>query len=106
MCWFGFVSYVCHVLVLFCILYLSDFVWVCDLDIDGDGVPNSLETAVGTNPNNANDAAAAAQAVIDAVANGGTGEVEEIQIPMIGGFGLLALGLSVIGLGALKTRRR
>lgn len=79
---------------------------VCDLDIDGDGVPNALETAVGTNPNNANDAAAAAQAVIDGFENGGTGDVEEIQIPMVGGFGLLALGLSMLGLGALRVRKK
>ena len=76
------------------------------MDIDGDGVPNSLETAVGTNPNNANDAAAAAQAVIDGFENGGTGDVEEIQIPMVGGFGLLALGLSMLGLGALRVRKK
>ncbi|MDG1938162.1 MAG: thrombospondin type 3 repeat-containing protein, partial [Pseudomonadales bacterium] len=79
---------------------------VCDLDIDGDGVPNAIETAVGTNPNNANDAAVAAQAVIDALESGGGGDVEEIQIPMVGGFGLLALGLSMLGLGALRIRRK
>ncbi|MBT5922816.1 MAG: hypothetical protein HOH29_03700 [Cellvibrionales bacterium] len=79
---------------------------VCDLDIDGDGVPNAIELAVGTNPSNANDAAQAAQAVIDGLNNGGTGDVEEVQIPMIGGAGLLVLGLSMLGMGALRARKK
>lgn len=75
---------------------------VCDSDIDGDGVANDIETTLGFDPEDASDGEAAAAAALDA-ANGGGGE--PVQIPMVGGLGLLALGLSMLGLGVLRKRK-
>jgi len=77
---------------------------VCDLDIDGDGIDNLSEASLGTNPyNNDSDD--------DGLLDGNDPEPlvpqsEGVDIPAIGGIGLLALGLSMLGLGAVRMRRQ
>ena len=68
----------------------------CDLDVDGDLILDSLEVAAGTDPKNPNDG----QTSIDLIL--GLGK----QVPAMGGIGLLALGLSMLGLGAVRLRRK
>ncbi len=76
---------------------------VCDFDIDGDGIDNSTEIYLGTNPyNNDSDS--------DGLFDGNDPEplVPQpggIDVPAMGGIGLLALGLSILGLGAVRLRK-
>ena len=72
----------------------------CDTDIDGDGVFNTIEAAYGTNPNDPTDGDAAELAAIES----STGATK--NVPAMGGIGLLALGLSMLGLGAVRSRQR
>jgi len=85
---------------------------VCDSDIDGDGVSNDIELALNAagadpafDPYDPTDGVAAAAAALELLENGGGGG-EPVQIPMVGGLGMLALGLSMLGLGALRVRRK
>ena len=55
---------------------------------------------VGTDPNDASDA----QEALSRGQNLMT--AEEVQIPAMGGIGLLALGLSMLGLGAVRLRKK
>ncbi|MDG2471945.1 MAG: thrombospondin type 3 repeat-containing protein [Pseudomonadales bacterium] len=68
----------------------------CDLDVDGDLILDSVEVAAGTDPNDPND---------------GPEEITETlginkNVPAMGGIGLLALGLSMLGLGAVRLRKK
>ena len=56
-------------------------------------------------PYDPTDGVAAAAAALELLENGGGGG-EPVQIPMVGGLGMLALGLSMLGLGALRVRRK
>jgi len=42
----------------------------------------------------------------DATLTGGLAYQREVQVPAMGGIGLLALGLSMLGLGAVRMRKR
>jgi len=72
----------------------------CDLDIDGDLIRNSIETAYGTNPNDPSDGDQAELAAIESSTD------PTKNVPAMGGIGLLALGLSMLGLGAVRLRRK
>jgi len=68
----------------------------CDLDVDGDLILDSVEVAAGTDPNDPNE---------------GPQEITETlgvnkNVPAMSGIGLLALGLSMLGLGAVRLRRK
>ena len=68
----------------------------CDLDVDGDLILDSVEVAAGTDPNDPNE---------------GPQEITETlgvnkNVPAMGGIGLLALGLSMLGLGAVRLRKK
>jgi len=69
-------------------------------DSDSDGISDWIELLVGTNPNDASDAGDALTKGQDLI------NIEEIEIPAMGGIGLLALGLSMLGLGAVRLRRK
>ena len=71
----------------------------CDLDIDGDLIRNSIETAAGMNPNDPSDGNQAELSALEAL---GINK----QVPAMGGIGLLALGLSMLGLGAVRMRKK
>ena len=73
---------------------------VCDSDIDGDTVSNNIEIAYGSDPNNPNDGVGIEAIIINA--SSGTNK----QVPAMSGIGLLALGLSMLGLGAVRSRGR
>ncbi|MDB2409674.1 thrombospondin type 3 repeat-containing protein [Pseudomonadales bacterium] len=84
---------------------------VCDPDIDGDGVRNDIELALNAagadpafDPYDPTDGEAAAAAALVLLESGGGGE--PVQVPMVGGLGMLALGLSMLGLGVLRVRRK
>ena len=66
----------------------------CDADIDGDGVLNNIETALGFDPADASDGAAAAAAALEAINNGGSDEA--VSVPAMGIFSLIALALSIL----------
>ena len=73
-------------------------------DFDNDGIDNSTEVSLGTDPyNNDTDD--------DGLLDGSDPEPlvpqsVEIEIPAMGSIGLLALGLSMLGLGAVKLRKK
>ena len=75
-----------------------------DADPDNDGIKNSNELLIGTDPyNNDTDG--------DGLLDGDDPSPLEpepitIEIPFMGGIGLLALGLSMLGLGAVRLRRK
>ena len=71
----------------------------CDRDSDNDGVFNTIEIAAGTNPLDSSDANEAEQTALEAL---GINK----QVPAMGGIGLLALGLSILGLGAVRLRKK
>ena len=71
----------------------------CDIDIDGDSIRNTIEVAAGMNPNDPSDGD---QAELNALEALGINK----QVPAMGGIGLLALGLSMLGLGAIRMRKR
>ena len=68
-------------------------------DSDLDGIIDSIETAAGTNPNDSSDGDQAELSALEAL---GINK----QVPAMGGVGLLALGLSMLGLGAVRLRRK
>ena len=71
----------------------------CDSDIDGDGFENEIELAAGGDANNASDYSDVKENILAALnANK--------HVPAIGGIGLLALGLSMLGLGAVRLRKK
>ena len=72
----------------------------CDLDIDGDLIRNSIETAYGTNPNDPSDGDAAELAAIESSTE------PSKNVPAMGGIGLLALGLAMLGLGTVRLRKK
>ena len=69
---------------------------VCDLDVDGDLILDSVEVVAGTDPNDHDDGP---QAITEAL---GVNK----NVPAMGGIGLLALGLSMLGLGAVRMRKK
>ena len=71
----------------------------CDIDIDGDSIRNTIEAAAGMNPNDPTDGD---QAELNA------GEALGInkQVPAMGGIGVLALGLAMLGLGTVRLRKK
>ncbi|MDG2473533.1 MAG: thrombospondin type 3 repeat-containing protein [Pseudomonadales bacterium] len=71
----------------------------CDLDVDGDSVIDTLEVAAGTDPNDPSDGNQAELSALEAL---GINK----QVPAMGGIGLLALGLSMLGLGAVRLRKK
>ncbi|MEE3240971.1 MAG: hypothetical protein VX231_08405 [Pseudomonadota bacterium] len=72
---------------------------VCDSDIDGDTVSNDIEIAYGGDPNDPSDGGNIKASVISA--SSGINK----QVPAMGGIGFLALGLSMLGLGAVRLRK-
>ena len=68
----------------------------CDSDKDGDDIRDDFEQALGGDTTDPNDA----QTSIDLIL--GLGK----QVPAMGGIGLLTLGLSMLGLGAVRMRRK
>ena len=68
----------------------------CDSDKDGDDIRDDFEEALGGDPANPNDAKTSIDLIL------GLGK----QVPAMGGIGLLALGLSMLGLGAVRMRRK
>ena len=71
----------------------------CDLDVDGDSIIDTLEVAAGTDPNDPSDGDQAELSALEAL---GINK----QVPAMGGIGLLALSLSMLGLGAVRLRRK
>ena len=71
----------------------------CDRDIDGDGVFNTIENAFGTNPLDPSDGGEAELKALEASL------LDEVVVPAMGGIGLLVLGLSMLGLGAVRLRK-
>ena len=65
-------------------------------DADGDTVDNSID--------NCPDVANSDQADRDSNSIGNACDVAAVEIPMIGGFGIFVLGLSMLGLGAYRVR--
>ena len=63
-------------------------------DADNDGVPDDIETAAGDDTTTST-----LQSVIDALS-------VNKNVPAMGGIGLLALGLSMLGLGAVRLRSK
>ena len=69
----------------------------CDRDIDGDGVFNTIENAFGTDPFDPSDGGEAELKALEASL------LDEVVVPAMGWFGLLALGLSMLGVGVLRS---
>ena len=66
-------------------------------DADNDGIIDSIETAAGTSNSDPSDGDQAELSALEAL---GINK----QVPAMGGIGLLALGLSMLGLGAIRIR--
>ena len=80
-------------------LNIEVFALSAPADSDSDGVSDWIEIMVGTNPNDASDAQEALSRGQNLV------NAEEVQIPAMGGIGMLALSLSILGLGAVRLRK-
>ena len=68
-------------------------------DADNDGIIDSIETAAGTSNSDPSDGDQAELSALEAL---GINK----QVPAMGGIGLLALGLSMLGLGAIRMKRK
>ena len=69
-------------------------------DTDEDGISDALEIVLGGDPNDANDSGLLNQIkdyVVDSIGK---------SVPAMSGIGLLALGLSMLGLGAVRLRKK
>lgn len=75
----------------------------CDADRDGDGILNTVEIAVGTNPDDNTDGDAAELLVLQTLNGDGSGGA--VSVPAMGGFGLIALALSMLGFGVYGRRK-
>ncbi len=75
--------------------------WPCDDDRDGDGILNDIESIFGGNPDDPSDYN---DVLTDIESMGLSLNIDEVSIPAMGGIGLLALGLSMLGLGAVRLR--
>lgn len=72
---------------------------LCDIDIDGDSIRNTIEVLHGTDPNDPSDGDMAEVIIL-------ASSVElSKNVPAMGGAGLLALGLSMLGLGAVRMKK-
>lgn len=71
----------------------------CDLDVDGDSVIDTLEVAAGTDPNDPSDGDQAELSILEFL---GINK----QVPAMGGLGLLILGLSILSLGFIKSKKK
>ena len=76
--------------------------WPCDPDLDGDGLLNFIEIKFSGNPSDASDFARISQLIDELDLTGG----EEVTVPMVGGLGLLALFVSMLGLGVVVQSRK
>ena len=74
---------------------------VCDVDIDGDTVANTIEEKFGGDPSDPSDG----EDILNDIEALNLSAFE-VVIPAMGGIGLLALGLSMLGLGAVRLRRK
>jgi len=75
------------------------FIETAPADSDLDGIIDSIETAAGTSNSDPSDGDQAELSALEAL---GINK----QVPAMGGIGLLALGLSMLGLGAVRLRRK
>ena len=75
------------------------FIETAPADSDLDGIIDSIETAAGTSNSDPSDGDQAELSALEAL---GINK----QVPAMGGIGLLALGLSMLGLGAVRLRRQ
>ncbi|MDB2410818.1 thrombospondin type 3 repeat-containing protein [Pseudomonadales bacterium] len=74
---------------------------VCDVDIDGDTVANTIEEKFGGDPSDPSDG----EDILNDIEALNLSAFE-VVIPTMGGMGLLALGLSMLGLGAVRLRKK
>ncbi|MDB2410724.1 Ig-like domain-containing protein [Pseudomonadales bacterium] len=75
----------------------------CDDDLDGDGFSNIAEDEFGGNPLDGSDADIVMAAIESfSISNNPINRA----VPAMGGIGLLALGLSMLGLGAVRLKKK
>ena len=72
----------------------------CDLDIDGDLIRNSIETAYGTDPYDPSDGDAAELAAIESSTE------PSKHVPAMGGIGLLISGITIFFLGFIQSKNK
>ncbi|MAV76069.1 MAG: hypothetical protein CBD32_03280 [Actinobacteria bacterium TMED172] len=73
---------------------IENYVATTPLDIDNDGVPDDYETAAGGDTTSSTFEFVLSMLTVNK------------QVPAMGGIGLLALGLSMLGLGAVRLRKK
>ena len=76
---------------------------VCDVDIDGDGFANAIENTFGGDETDNSDFVTVMEGV---EAFSVSDEPLDRAVPAMGDIGLLALGLSMLGLGAVRLRQK
>ena len=76
---------------------------VCDADMDGDGFANAIENTFGGDETDNSDFVTVMEGI---EAFSVSDEPLDRAVPAMGGIGLLALGLSMLGLGAVRLRRK
>ncbi len=75
---------------------------VCDADMDGDGFANVIENTFGGDETDNSDYATVMAGIeVFSVSD----DPLDRAVPAMGGIGLLALGLSMLGLGAVRLRK-